>query len=66
MPTSSGNAHEIGPAHNAVDGSMSGNARDGTCAIVNDAVNPWWAVDFVTSRMVVSVTIISRTDCCGE
>jgi hypothetical protein len=47
-------------AANAVDGSV------GTCAQTWREMSPWWRVDLEKARLVVSVRLYGRTDCCRE
>ncbi|KAI0208018.1 hypothetical protein LSAT2_007353 [Lamellibrachia satsuma] len=56
-----------GSAEKGNDGNINGHFNDGrSCTHTGDSNYPWWAVDLQSERLVTSVHIYNRVDCCSE
>jgi hypothetical protein len=66
QPTFSPGVTHNGFPSNAVDGDKNPNYFQYSCTHTANLVNPWWAVDLGHSRVVASVHITNRADCCSE
>lgn len=53
-------------AERARDGITDGDWRDGSVALTEREVDPWWQVDLGRVQFVDHVLIWNRTDCCAE
>ena len=51
-----------GVASRAVDGNRDGNFAHGSCCLTGYHMEPWWMVDLLQVRHIISVVITSRTD----
>lgn len=40
--------------------------KEGAFFATNDEVNPWWIIDLQAPKLLGSVTIVNRTDCCPD
>jgi hypothetical protein len=55
-----------GPASRAVDGNTDGEWTHNSVTHTNLDAQAWWQVDLGSMRVVQSVDVWNRTDCCGE
>jgi len=65
-PASSSTTDIGGDANRAVDGNTNGDWEGESCIHTAFENNPWWRVDLGTSRLISSVRVHNRNDCCSE